>query len=488
MLQKAKSFLFENQGPRQTAIKNAFWLAASAAFSKVVRGLLIIFAARILTVDGYGIYSYALSLAGFFTAFSDIGLTPLLTREAIKKPERVAAYISTTFILKLIVIAATVVVTVIAAPLIVKIDAARPLIPIVAIILALDSLRSFGFGITRAQNRMEAEAFLNIATDISVVGLGLFVLFAAPTPYNLSLAYAGGIGLGLVCAVFVVGRHFKEAFGAFDRTLVKPILNSAWPFAIMGLLGSFMINIDTIVIGIFRSAKELGLYGVAQRPIQLLYLLPGFVSTSIFPIISRLIREGNGERVKYILEQGVSAVIAVALPLTVGGIILAGPIILFFFGAEYAGAVLTIQLLFLTLITVFPGNIIGNAIFAYDEQKIFIVSTLGGALFNTCLDLLFIPPYGIAGSAVATIISQIAANGIVWWKMQKINRLSFGRRFNKMIAATVLMGIFVFALAALRVNVIINIFLGAGLYLGILYWLREPLLAAMPILSKFTRK
>lgn len=477
MYRKLKSFLLVNRSEKQTVAKNTFWLTSGTVVSKAIRAILIIYAARVLGAAGYGVYSYVLSLAGFFTAFSDIGLTQLLTREAVKKPERVASYISTTFVLKLAVIIATVIATIFLAPLFVHIDAAKPLIPVVALILCLDSLRSFGFAITRAENRMEAEALLNLATDISTVALGVFVLFAAPTPYDLSLAYAGGVGLGLVYAIFAIGKRFKEAFGAFDRTLVKPILSSAWPFAIMGLLGSFMINIDTVVIGIYRTATELGWYGVAQRPVQLLYIFPQLISTSLFPIISRFIRENQGERIKRVLERSIITVMAMALPLMVGGIILAAPLVNLFFGAEYAGAVLAFQLLLLTLITVFPGNVIGNAIFAYDEQRIFVVSTFGGAVMNTVLDLLFIPAYGIAGSAVATILSQFVANGVMWWKMQKINRLSFRGRFWKLGAASVLMGVAVFGLNAIHVNVIVNIVFGIGVYLGAMYLLKEPLLA-----------
>jgi O-antigen/teichoic acid export membrane protein len=477
MLKKIKSFLFVNASEKQTVAKNTFWLTAGTVVSKTIRAILIIYSARVLGAAGYGIYSYVLSLAGFFTAFSDIGLTPLLTREAVKRPERVSAYISTTFILKIAVIIATVIVTVFAAPLFVKIDAAKALIPIVALILALDSLRNFGFSITRAQNRMEAEAFLNVATDVSVVALGVFVLFTAPTAYNLSLAYAAGLGLGLIYAIFAIGRHFKEAFGAFDRTLVKPILYAGLPFAIMGLLGSFMINIDTVVIGIFRTATDLGLYGVAQRPVQLLYIFPQLISTSLFPILSKLIRGNETERIKRMLERSIVAVMALALPLTIGGIILAPAIVQLFFGADYAGAVLAFQLLLLTLVTVFPGNIIGNAIFAYDEQKVFIISTLGGALINTGLDLVLIPAYGIAGSAVATIFSQFVANGVMWWKMQKINRLSFRGRFWKMGGASVLMGLCVFGLNASGANAIVSIAIGIGVYFGALYLLKEPLLA-----------
>ena len=61
----------------------------------------------------------------------------------------------------------------------------------------------------------------------------------------------------------------------------------------MGLLSGFMINIDTIIIGAFRNATELGLYSHAQRPIQLLYLFPGLIVLSIFLSLQNLFTKGR---------------------------------------------------------------------------------------------------------------------------------------------------------------------------------------------------
>jgi len=86
MFQKIKSWLLENRNFRQTIMKNTFWLTVSNVLGRVIKAVLIIFAARILGVASYGIFSYALSLAAFFTIFSDIGLGPILTKKTAKKP------------------------------------------------------------------------------------------------------------------------------------------------------------------------------------------------------------------------------------------------------------------------------------------------------------------------------------------------------------------------------------------------------------------
>jgi O-antigen/teichoic acid export membrane protein len=475
-MEKIKAFLFNNNSLKQTVLKNTFWLTSGTIVSRVIRAILIIYSARILGTEGYGVISYALSLAAFFGIFTDIGLSSLLTRESAKNPEKISAYLSTTFYLKLAILAATVIIMVFASPLFTKTAEAVPLIPIMAVLLVFDSLRTFGFSITRAKNKMEWEAGLSIATDILITALGLATLFIAPHPMQLAYAYTASTGLGFLLVFFVLRNQLKGLLRDFDKELIKPIITKAWPFAIMGLLGGFMINIDTVIIGIFRSANELGLYAAAQRPIQLLYLFPSLVATSIFPILSKLVHENQFGAVKRVIERSIAAVFAIAIPLTVGGIIIARPLIELFFGAEYGGATFTFQLLLITVLLVFPGTIIGNIIFAYDKQRIFIVSTGIGAVTNTVLDLILIPTHGIAGSAVATIISQILVNAINWAYLKKMNDFKILPHVFKISLAAATMGIATFFLLSLGLNIILNLLVSVLIFGGALYLLKEPLL------------
>lgn len=484
MIKKLKSFLFENKSEKQIFLKNAFWLSGGTAASRIIRALMIIYAARVLGTEGYGIFSYALSLAAFFTVFSDIGLSGLLTRELVQKPSEAQRYIATTLRIKFAIITLSVALTLFIAPWFIKIDAARTLLPIVALLLAFDSMRIFIFAITRSKNRMEIESGLSVTTDIFITVFGFVALFLLPSAKWLAIAYTAGSGLGFFTAFFVVRKWAGDFFGGFDRSLVKPILSSAWPFAVMGLLGGFMINIDTIVIGWFRSAGELGLYGAAQRPIQVFYLLPGLIGTSLFPLMSKLAHEKKNDRAKTIIERAITGVLAVALPLTVGGVLLGFPFVHLVFGSQYLGATLTFQLLLLTLIPVFAGSIIGNAVFAYDQQKIFLRGAGMGAFANVLFDLLLIPPYGIAGSAVATVIAQIIANGYVYQKFKKIVPVGIFPLLGKITLASLGMGIVVFGVSRIGWSVIPTIALGIAVYALLLFVLKEPLLEVIGIRRK----
>ncbi|MBI5732722.1 flippase [Candidatus Jorgensenbacteria bacterium] len=476
MFRKIKSFLFENKNTKQTVLKNSFWLGVGNIGGRLIRALLIIYAARILGTEGYGIFSYALGLAAFFTVFSDIGLSALLTRELVKNPDKSDEYFSTTFVIKFILVIITIFVVIFVAPTFTKLEAAKPLIYLVAILLTFDTFRNFGFAITRAQNRMELEALFLVTTDMAIAIFGAIALFINPSPKTLAISYSLGSAVGFIIMYVVLRKHLNKIFKAFCLNLIRPILSSAWPFAIMGLLGGFMLNIDMIILGWFRNAHELGLYAAAQRPVQLLYVLPALLSTSLFPIISNLISKHEHGQTKAILEKSIAGVLAFALPITMGGILLGAPIIKLLFGESYFAATLTFQLLMLTIIPIFPGSVIGNAIFAHDKQKIFIVSTFFGSLCNVMLDILLIPSFGIEGSAIATIISQIIANGYNWWKLRNLTGFKTLINLKKIIPATIGMTFVTLTLLLLHIHLLVNVVLSGVAYVAILYLLHEPLM------------
>lgn len=473
MLKKIKELLFTNRSTKQTIIKNTIWLTGSTIISRSIRALVIIYAARILGTEGYGVFSYAMSLAAFFSIFSDLGLSGLLTREIAKEPEKKSNYIATIFYLKAAILLGTVLFTFFFSSYFVKIAAAKPLIPLAVLLILFDGIRGFGFSFARAQNKMEIEGFLSVATDILITVLGLSALFLIPSTFSLSLAYLLGSIVGTILTFFFLWKGIKTLSGNFEKTLVKSILRTSLPFVIAGIFGAFMINIDTVILGFFRTPGELGLYSAAQRPVQLLYVLPALLAGSIFPIISKLIKEDNKKAIKIIIEKSTASVMLLALPLVIGGIILAAPLIHLLFGSLYMNSVVCFQLLLITILFVFPGVGFINAIFSMNLQKKLIWTTGAGALVNVVLDLILIPSYGIEGSAIATIIAQIVTNGLNWWILKKELNIQTVHFLKNIIFASIIMGLVTVFLLIIKIPVLITIALSAGVYGYALFILKE---------------
>ena len=424
-MKKIVSLLLKNRGLKQTVLKNTFWLFIGQVMGRVLRGFLVIYSARVLGAASWGIFSYAIGLVAFLTIFTDLGINALITKNTAglktDGAEKVRQeIISTSFFIKIILILLGLAVLLFFGPVISKIKDAIPLFPIVAFILIFDNLREFGFSITRAMEKMEVEAFFFILTNLAIVIFGFVFLMLDPTPISLAYAYVVGTAIGMFSTFYFLRKYFRHIFKYFKQDLIRPIITSAWPFAMIGIMGSLMINTDIVLLGWFRTAEELGFYSAAQKPVQILYVLPALLATSIFPVLARLAGKDD-EKVAQIISRTISSLLWIAVPIAVIGILLGKEIIQLVYGVSYLPAVISWQILITTILAVFPGTIIGNSIFAYNKQKLFIKSATIGALSNIVLDLVFIPIWGAPGSAAATVIAQFATNIFLWNKLKKIN-------------------------------------------------------------------
>ncbi|PJC65467.1 MAG: hypothetical protein CO020_00480, partial [Candidatus Colwellbacteria bacterium CG_4_9_14_0_2_um_filter_50_12] len=268
--------------------KNTAWLFTGQIVGRLLRAAIIIYAARILGAASWGAFSYALSVAAFLTIFSDIGINALLTREGSKNPNERERYLATSFFVKLTFLLMMSAGVLIFINHLTNLPEAVSLMPIALAVFIFDSLRDLGSAMARALEKMRIEAVTNIFTNIAITIFGFIALYISPTSTSVILAYAAGTLVGFVSIVIPLRRYFRGLTRNFDRSLVKPILATAWPFGLVGLMGAVMINTDVLILGWMREATEVGLYSAAQRPIQLLYIAPSLIATAFFPQLARL--------------------------------------------------------------------------------------------------------------------------------------------------------------------------------------------------------
>ncbi len=484
-MSKIRTLLFQNKTLSQTIAKNTFWLTFGELVGRILRTGVVVYAARVLGAGGWGIFSYAMSLAAVFTIFSDIGLSAVLIREGAKNPETKQKYFATTLVLKIILIVFSFLIVMFGIPHFTKIPLSTSLLFFITLLLLFDSLRGFGVSLFRAVEKMEMEAFSNILTQGIILFAGILILIFAPSPENLAITYAIGSAAGLTLTIVSLWPYFKKFWHHFDRNLLRPILRVAWPFGVSGLLDAMMINTDTVLIGWFKNVTDVGYYSAAQKPILLLYLLPSLIAGGFFPVLARLANRDN-EKFRNILEKGLAFVFLLAIPFAVGIILTSGQIIHFVFGNEYFNqqTILSLQLLAITLITSFPMSLLINSIFAYDKQKKLIAFSIIGVVGNAILDIFLIPIWGIAGSALATVIIQIICNGLIWYRMRKINNFSVLKYLPKIIVATIIMAAAVILFQYLKFPLLINVsFAGAIYFLALIFFKERTIFQLKEVLK-----
>jgi len=437
-MKRIKAFLFTNTTNRQTVVKNTFWLFVGDFGSRLLKMVLFIYAARELGVLEWGVFAYITAIIGIVITFSDIGINAVLTREISKNPKNSHNYISTSFVLKLILSTLGVVAILTLQFFLPETNKINYLLPLAAAMFFLDSMREFGFALNRAFQKMELEALVKIITNVALVVIGYFLITRSATANSLAWAYIIGGIIGIVIMFVSIRSHLSVIFYRFRKYLLWPIFKEAWPIAVISVFGVLLASIDTLILGWFRTIEDVGLYAAAQKPIQLLSLIPVLFSTALLPIFSNL-SINNNEKMKSTLERTVLLVLLVSVPIALCSLFLGRDIIVLLFGTNYIGAVLIFKILVVTVIVSAPGVIISNALFANNKQKEVLYAITAGALSNILLSIGLIYFYGIIGAAIATTISQIVSNSMLVMYAKKIPHLNFKIKSGNLLAASIIM-------------------------------------------------
>lgn len=484
MITKLKNLFFsENKTVRGTIFKNLIWLFAGNAGSRVFRSLIVIYAIRRLGVEGYGTFSYVLGLAGFFTFFKNIGVDGILTREVAKKPEEKHIYLSTSFWIEIVLLIITALLIVFIAPLFSNIKSAAVLFPFAALIFIFDDLRDLFVAFFRGKEKMELEALIVVAGNFALTFFGFIALYFLATPKSFIIANSAASFVGVLIAIFLLRAFIKGIAKNFEKKLVIPILKSALPFAIGGLAGSFLYNIDIVMLGWWRTTEEIGLYSAAQKLVGILAIFSGFVATAIFPSLSRF-SHSDREKMKTIFIGALKIIFIVAIPLIIGGFILKDSLMSFIFGSNYILAANVFVILLFSILAVHPLPILSNLLFAFDKQSKMIKYAFVSSLCNLALNFLLIPKYGMMGAATATLISFYIYIILLWWAVKKVQDFYIASELLKPLFAALLMGVFSYFLRYLNIHVLINVVISGAFYFLCLYLLKEKILEEIFVIFK----
>lgn len=466
--------------------KNVFWLGIGQFGGRLIRSAITIYSARLLGASEYGIFSYALGISSFFTIFSDVGTSVILTREVAKDPQKEKNYFATIFGIKIILLLFTAVLLIFVAPRFIKIEKAVYLMPFVALLTMIDGFRDFAGSFFKGKERMELEAIVTFAVNLAVTIFGFIALTIAPTSLTLLGIYIAGSVVGLLMTIYLLREEYRGVIKYFSKELISPIAKAAWPMAAGGLVGAFMSNVDVLMLGWWRTAAEIGFYSVAQKIVGMLYIVGGLLPSAIFPAFYRIIHENNKERISSAISKTMIIVLMMALPFALGGIILGEQIIKLVFGASYVNAGPVFRILISSLLVIYPFSIFNGVILGFNKQAKMFGYSIVATLVNIVLNAVLIPNYGIEGAAAATVFANALNVFFLWRVVKKINDFTILPDLKKVVMAVIGMAIITILLKYLGVIVVINIIISGAFYFLLLYIFKEKnfkeLLALVKIL------
>jgi O-antigen/teichoic acid export membrane protein len=177
---------------------------------------------------------------------------------------------------------------------------------------------------------------------------------------------------------------------------------------------------DRLVLGIFTGTAAVGIYEAVAKLSGLVSLLAGLPTAALMPAASQLGAQAKLETLRELYLRGTKYTAAFVLPITVGLIVLAQPLLLRWLGPEFATNSLSAQV-FLLVWLVFPNLAVAFTIFVGTGRLRFLLAfTSVHAVLNLALTLLLVRPLGVLGVVLGTVITEFVMFPVGMWYTLKV--------------------------------------------------------------------
>ena len=394
---------------KQKILANVFWAMLGKVVNMVGQLFVGILVARYLGPEQYGVMNYVISYVTLFTIISGFGLANIEIRELSRVPEERDAIMGTCFRLRLLF--ATIGYLLIIATLIVfKTDTFTSTM-ILAYVLVLytgcfEVIRNYFTSIVKNEYVVKSEI---LRTIIGACLKIILLLIKAPLEYFI---IATAFDTVLVATGYIFSYQKKVGKlkdWIFDLKKVPYLVKEAFPLLLSGAAVVIYQRIDQVMIGNMIGKESVGYFATAGRFLEIILFLPQVLSQTVTPMIVKTKETSTYEEYMFKAKQFVSIVVWVSILMSLLVSLSAYWLIVLTYGKKYILAVPVLQVLAFKTIGSALSSSGGQLIIIEKIQKWAVIRNILGCVVCIVLNILFIPRFGIVGSAYVTIITVLVS-------------------------------------------------------------------------------
>ena len=382
------------------------YLGTAEIVSRVLQFIVMLYAARLLSQEYFGKFSFALSLSLIAVVLADLGINTLLIREISRNKNLAGKYFANAFLVKVVLSFFTYLVIVAVLNILNYPHDTRKIVYIIWLFTILSTFTELFYSIFRAFEMMFYDAFLKILRMVLLTSASLYVLFKGYGVFAFSFTFVFVEIIVVVIASLIALNKFIKLEIAFDYGFMKPMIRKALPFGLAFVFGSIYFFIGSVMLSKMRGDTEVAIYSVAYNLALAILFIPTVYTNAIYPVLSRYFKESKA-KLNLLYEKSFKYLYIIGLPISLGLYLLAGRIIFFFYGKVYSGSIIALQIISWYLFIKFLNFLLGTVLSSIDKQNKRMLGQGLTAGFNVLLNLFLIPKIGYIGAAWATFITEI---------------------------------------------------------------------------------
>ena len=447
-------------GTVRRAAGNFLSLSAAQIMSQAILFLIIIYLARILGAAGFGKIAFAQAVVLYFSLLANLGLSTLGTREVARNRGEMDSYVGNILSLRLVLALLSFFLLFIFVGLIKKPTEVKYLIILFG--LSLFPSASLLDWLFRGIEKMGSIGISRILDKLFYAGLIFFLVKDAKHIWVVPCLWLGGSLLASGFLVYVFTRQFGRPRLRFNLPFWKELARRALPMGAAFIMIQIYYNLDTVMLGFMRNDEVVGWYTAAYTVVLFVWaFIPIFINV-IFPLMSKYHQQSK-EKLRLVISSATKLMSTIALPLGMGGTILAKPIMSFLYGEKYINGVIAFQILIWAVVIISIRCTYEQSFLACNREKRYLLGVIVGASVNIVLNLILIPYFGLKGAAIATVISEFIFSLYMLAYFQILRRVRILKYLLKPFLAASLMGFLLYYLRNL--NLFLSILVGITAYL-----------------------
>lgn len=227
--------------------------------------------------------------------------------------------------------------------------------------------------------------------------------------YGVSGAVSGVVLSSVGSCIYLIWisrQHFEITFDNYIET-TKEILRFGTQIFGANAINLINYQADTIIIGYFLTATDVGYYGVAVGFSKIVWIIPQAIQTITYPVTSEYWTNKNHAAIQSMIEKSMKYTACIVLPIGLGVGFFAKDIITLIFGKEFVSAVFPLQILIAGTVTYCIFKVVGGAVTGAGRPDLSLKIVAISATINIMLNVTLIPYFGIVGAGMATTASLV---------------------------------------------------------------------------------
>lgn len=239
-------------------------------------------------------------------------------------------------------------------------------------------------------------------------GFVALTLTASLTQVGAAVCYIAAPAAMIFLGLFTLRKYIFSRFSV-DRAFFRKIIAYSAPLAPMALVGYFSgTYLDAIFISRFLSISDLGVYSIAAQIVGITLQIPTLANTLLLPLFVSLTKENQSHRLRRFFSDVSPTATLLGGVLCTFLSLIGYYLIPLAFGSDFSNSRAPLWILFSSSTVALPV-LLGYSALSHSLSTTYIsmLSAILGAITNVFFNAVLIPPYGLNGCAVATLISYI---------------------------------------------------------------------------------